>query len=298
MCGNAGNLKLITGRMDSKRRPSHPTAELKEETMHVLILEDDVALGQFLAKGMTLEKHKVDVESNGRAGLESLLLHPPDLLVLDLGLPGMDGLEILERMQGRCPGTSVLVLTGRNGVESRVQCLNLGADDCLPKPFSFTELTARCRALLRRREKPSSASLRVGEIEIDRMQRTVRRNGRPIDLTSKEFSLLEYLVLARGRTCLRSELLREVWQAAPPSGTNVVDVYINYLRKKLGQGAEKTGLEFDSTDRVIETVRGEGYAISLQQGRPDAFAPPLLAFPGNCAAALANPSRTEAIARA
>ncbi len=261
--------------------------------MRVLILEDDVALGKFLAKGMLLEKHKVEVESNGRKGLESLLQHPPDLLVLDLGLPEMDGLEVLERMQGQCPGTSVLVLTGRNGVQSRVQCLNLGADDCLPKPFSFNELTARCRALLRRHERPISATVRVGEIELDRMQRTVKRKDRLIELTSKEFSLLEYLVLARGRTCLRTELLREVWQADPSTGTNVVDVYINYLRKKLGQGVEKKGLEGDSTDRVIETVRGEGYAISLAQGRTDTSS--ARPFPGEDVAALVRISQRAVV---
>ena len=265
-----------------------PTVVLREERMRVLILEDDVALGQLLAKGLSLEKHQVEVESNGRLGLESLLLYPPDLLVLDLGLPGMDGLEILTRMHGRCPATSVLVLSGRSGVESRVQCLNLGADDCLPKPFSFAELTARCRAVLRRREKPTTAILRVGEIEMDRMQRTVKRNGRPIELTSKEFSLLEYLVLAGGRTCLRSELLREVWQGAPPAGTNVVDVYINYLRKKLAQGAAKTSLNFDHVDKVIETVRGEGYAIALRQERPDPFMLPPFPFSAGGTAALAS----------
>lgn len=233
--------------------------------MRVLILEDDVALGQLLAKVITLEKHTVEVESDGLRGLDSLLLRPPDLLVLDLGLPTIDGFEILARMQGRCPGTAVLVLTGRNGVESRVQCLNLGADDCLPKPFSFNELTARCRALLRRREKPAAATLRAGDLEIDRIQRTVTRNRRFIELTSKEFALLEYLMLARGRTCLRSELLREVWQAAPPAGTNVVDVYINYLRKKLGPSAGKAGVVCEPADRLIETVRGEGYAIRASQ---------------------------------
>lgn len=233
--------------------------------MRILILEDDLALGNFLAKGLTLEKHQVELESDGRTGLASLLLHAPDLLVLDLGLPGMDGLEILQRMQGQCPETSVLVLTGRNGVESRVHCLNLGADDCLPKPFSFNELTARCRALLRRRQQSANSTLCVGSLEMDRIQRTVKRHGRVIELTSKEFSLLEYLVLARGRPCGRSELLREVWQAAPPSGTNVVDVYINYLRKKL---AYKTGFPLEPADRVIETVRGEGYAISLQHHEP------------------------------
>ncbi len=267
--------------------------------MRVLILEDDVALGQFLAKGLALEKHKVEIENNGRTGLDSLLLNPPDLLVLDLGLPEMDGLEILVRMQGRCPATSVLVLTGRKGVESRVQCLNLGADDCLPKPFSFNELTARCRALLRRREKPASSTLHVGPLEIDRIERTVKRNGRLIELTSKEFSLLEYLVLARGRTCLRSELIREVWQAGPPAGTNVIDVYINYLRKKLGEGGEKTGSQSDSRDRLIETVRGEGYAISLPQQERSGSLLPAVPLPASSMNGLANAlCRVEASAHA
>ena len=158
--------------------------------MRVLILEDDVALGQLLAKVIALEKHTVEVDGDGRRGLDSLLSRPPDLLVLDLGLPGMDGLEILARIQGRCPRTAVLVLTGRSGVESRVQCLNLGADDCLPKPFSFNELTARCRALLRRREKPAATTLRAGDIQIDRMQRTVTRHGRLVELTFKNRLLL------------------------------------------------------------------------------------------------------------
>ena len=262
--------------------------------MRVLILEDDGALGNFLRKGLTLDKHTVEVESNGRTGLGSVLSQPPDLLILDLGLPGMDGLEVLERLQGRCQEMSVLVLTGRIGVDSRVRCLNLGADDCLAKPFSFNEFMARCRALLRRREKPMAAVLRVGDIEVDRIQRTVKRKGRPVDLTSKEFSLFEYLVLARGRTCLRSELLREVWQSAPPAGTNVVDVYINYLRKKLGP-AERTSVESDSADRIIETVRGEGYTISLQQERSESLEAPAPAFPGSAAAALLRvPPPTEA----
>ncbi len=244
--------------------------------MRILILEDDPALGPFVAKGLTLEKHQVELETDGCRGLASLLLHAPDLLVLDLGLPGMDGYEILQRMQGQCPGTSVLVLTGRNGVESRVHCLDLGADDCLPKPFSFTELMARCRALLRRRQHSATSTLCVGDLEVDRIQRTVKRHGRLVELTSKEFSLLEYLVLARGRPCGRSELLRGVWQAAPPSGTNVVDVYINYLRKKLAYGADKMTFAPEPSDRVIGTVRGEGYAISLERHEP--LQPPMPAL--------------------
>ena len=188
--------------------------------------------------------------------MEHALEHAPDLMVLDLSLPRMDGIQVLEEMRGRFAGTSVLVLTGRNALEDRVKCLNLGADDCLLKPFSFTELTARCRALMRRREQQfADPVLRLGGVEIDRIARRVARDGSAVELTTKEYALLEYLMLARGRTCSRSVLLREVWQMSPDAGTNVVDVYVNYLRKKLG-GARISGAL--GPDRLIETVRGKG----------------------------------------
>jgi len=130
--------------------------------------------------------------------------------VLDLSLPRKDGTEVLEEMRGRFDETAVLVLTGRSHVDERVKCLNLGADDCLLKPFSFHELTARCRALLRRREQFADPVLRHGDVEMNRMERKVVRNGRLVELTVKEFSLLEFLLMRRGRCCSRSELLREV----------------------------------------------------------------------------------------
>jgi DNA-binding response OmpR family regulator len=177
-------------------------------------------------------------------------------MVLDLSLPRKDGTEVLEAMQGRFNGTAVLVLTGRSGVEERVKCLNLGADDCLLKPFSFHELTARCRALLRRRDQFADPVLRHGDVELNRMERRVTRNGRAVELTVKEFCLLEFLLQRRGHCCGRAELLREVWQMSPDAGTNVVDVYINYLRKKLA-----TGVDSEAGYAVIETVRGEGYRM-------------------------------------
>jgi DNA-binding response OmpR family regulator len=142
-------------------------------------------------------------------------------------------------------------------VEERVKCLNLGADDCLLKPFSFHELTARCRALLRRREQFADPVLRHGDLELNRMERKVIRNGQQVELTVKEFSLLEFLLMRRGRCCNRSELLREVWQMSPDAGTNVVDVYVNYLRRKLGA----VSVDGDIGNSVIETVRGEGYRM-------------------------------------
>jgi len=230
--------------------------------MRVLIVEDDAALGLFLAKGLKLEGHEVDLAGDGQSGLERALEHRPDLMVLDLSLPQKDGMQVLEEMHGRFMETSVLVLTGRNALDERVRCLNLGADDCLLKPFSFSELSARCRALLRRREQFADPVLRVAGVELNRMDRSVSRDGVRVELTAKEFALLEYLMQARGRVCLRSELLRDVWQASPAAGTNVVDVYVNYLRKKLGAARQQSGLDFQEPDRVIDTVRGEGYVMA------------------------------------
>jgi DNA-binding response OmpR family regulator len=235
--------------------------------MRVLIVEDDVALGVFLAKGLKLDGHEVDLVGDGQTGLQHALEHRPDLMVLDLSLPRKDGVQVLEEMRGRFADTSVLVLTGRNGVQDRVKCLDLGADDCLLKPFSFSELNARCKALLRRREQYADPTLRIGGVELNRLTRSVTRDGSEVDLTAKEFSLLEYLMQARGRICLRSDLLRDVWQTSPVAGTNVVDVYVNYLRKKLGAArSEEYGDSF-GPDRVIETVRGEGYLMAMTSQR-------------------------------
>jgi DNA-binding response OmpR family regulator len=225
--------------------------------MRILIVEDDAALGLFLQKGLKLEGHEVTWVGDGEAALVQAEQYRPDLMVLDLSLPKKDGTEVLAEMRGRFDETAVLVLTGRSEVEERVKCLNLGADDCLLKPFSFHELTARCRALLRRREQFADPMLRHGDVELNRMERRVTRNGRSVELTVKEFALLEFLLMRRGRCCSRAELLREVWQMLPAAGTNVVDVYVNYLRKKLGAGS----VDADAGYCVIETVRGEGYQM-------------------------------------
>ncbi len=217
--------------------------------MRVLIVEDDAALGTYLQRGLRFEGHDVALVADGQTGLDHALEHTPDLMVLDLGLPQKDGIQVLEEMHGRFAGTSVLVLTGRSGLQERVDCLNMGADDFLMKPFSLSELMARCRALLRRRGQFADPTLKLGGVELNRMERRVSRAGVAVELTTKEFALLEYLMQGRGRTCSRTELLREVWQMTPDAGTNVVDVYVNYLRKKLG-GSE-----------AIATVRGEGYAM-------------------------------------
>lgn len=233
--------------------------------MQILIVEDDVALGSFLQKGMKLEGHDVEWVGDGEAALLYAEECRPDLMILDLSLPRKDGTEVLAEMQGRFDDMAVLVLTGRNQVDERVKCLNLGADDCLLKPFSFQELTARCRALLRRREQFADPVLRHGEVELNRMDRKVSRSGVAVELTVKEFSLLEFLMLRRGRCCSRTELLQEVWHMSPDAGTNVVDVYINYLRKKLSVTSEAE----DAGYSLIETVRGEGYQMASLKKLPE-----------------------------
>ena len=233
--------------------------------MRILIVEDDTALGAFLQKGMEEEGHAVDWVLDGEAAVRHAHKEHPDLIILDLSLPKKDGTEVLAELNGQFDGTAILVLTARGDVEERVRCLNLGADDCLLKPFSFHELTARCRALLRRRETFADPMLRHGEVEMNRIDHRVKRCGRAVELTAKEFALLEFLMLRGGRCCKRSELLRDVWQMSPDAGTNVVDVYINYLRKKLGAA----GGEGDTVSSVIETVRGEGYRMGAIKPLPE-----------------------------
>lgn len=227
--------------------------------MRVLVVEDDRSLGLFLQKGLALEGHEVEWVSDGETAVERARCWAPDLVVLDLGLPQRDGREVLAVLTEERTASSVMVLTGRGEVEERVRCLNLGADDFLSKPFSFQELTARCRAILRRRERNTDSVLRWDDVELDRLRRTVERAGSAIELTGKEFALLESLMLRRGQTCTRAELLEKVWQMAPETHTNVLDVYVNYVRRKLGGSEPQTPL--------IETVRGIGYRMAAASRR-------------------------------
>lgn len=225
--------------------------------MRVLIVEDDSSLGQFLQKRLVLEGHEVAWVGDGESALENAERSSPDLMVLDLGLPRRDGTEVLGLMQAHFPQTAVLVLSGRSDLQERVRCLDMGADDFMLKPFSFHELLARCRALLRRRDRFADPVLRFGGVELDRMARTVLYEDKPVRLTVREFKLMEFLILRKGESCTRAELLSHVWSGTPAAGTNIVDVYITYLRKKLvaAHPEAEAGLS------VIETVRGTGYRI-------------------------------------
>jgi DNA-binding response OmpR family regulator len=230
--------------------------------MRVLIVEDDVALGGFLRQGLTLDGFDVALAADGEAALASAAKLRPELMILDLGLPRKDGMEVLAEMGEHFRSTSVLVLTGRAAMEERVACLELGADDVVLKPFSLEELRARLRAL-RRRRRSEDQVLRFGDLVMDRAERRVTQSGREVELTTTEFSLLESLLRRRGeRVCSRAELLREVWRDPVGMGTNIVEVYINYLRKKLGlRLGRNSGVLRPSCQSVIRTVRGEGYVL-------------------------------------
>ncbi|MGA3088575.1 MAG: response regulator transcription factor [Terriglobales bacterium] len=220
--------------------------------MRILVVEDDAALSSFIRKGLEAEHYAVDIANDGNQGRSMAMEFDYDLVVLDLNLPGLDGLTILKSVRQRKANLPVMILTARSRVEDRVQCLDSGADDYLIKPFSYLELSARARALLRRSHLPSESVLSVRDLSLDRVERRVQRAGRPIDLTTKEFALLEYLMRNAGRRLTRAMIIEHVWDLTFDSTTNVVDVYINYLRRKVDDGFSPS---------LINTVRGVGYQI-------------------------------------
>jgi len=219
--------------------------------MRVLIAEDDHALAMFLARGMEADGHRVRSTGNGAEAVAAFLEELPDLTILDLNLPVMDGEQALSEMRNFDQQLPVLVLTGRQEVETRIRCLDLGADDLMLKPFSLHELRARCRALLRRKRE-ARLILRVADLELDRLDHTAKRAGEPVMLTNKEFALMEHLMLHRGQCVSRVELLDAVWNMEPAQTTNIVDVYVNYLRRKLKD---------PPPGYLLRTVRGQGYVV-------------------------------------
>ena len=179
--------------------------------MRILIVEDDVALASFVRKGLEAEHHAVDTAQDGEQGRSMAIGIEYDLVVLDLNLPGVDGLSVLRTIRQRKMNLPVMILTARNRIEDRVQCLDSGADDYLTKPFSFLELSARLRALLRRSHLPSASVLKVRDLNLDRVERKVERGGRHIELTTKEFALLEYMMRNAGRSLTRAMIIEHVW---------------------------------------------------------------------------------------
>jgi len=220
--------------------------------MRILLVEDDKKVASFIRKGLEEEGYAVDVAADGEAGLFMGLDRLHDLIILDVMLPKKPGFQVLRELRQAKVATPVLMLTARDTVEDKVQGLDAGADDYLTKPFVFAELLARVRALLRRRAETRSPRLQVADLVLDPATRSVTREGQPITLTNREFALLEYLMRNAGRVLTRTAITEHVWDYDFDSGTNVIDVYVNYLRKKIDAGHEP---------KLLHTVRGAGYVL-------------------------------------
>lgn len=228
--------------------------EAAHRPVRVLVVEDDEEIAQVLQRSLRMEGYEVRLSSDGEAALTDVGDFLPDVLVLDLGLPRLDGLEVARRVRERGDDVPILILTARDALESRVEGLDIGADDYLVKPFERQELLARLRALLRRRPPRGMAPLRVGDLVLNPDTHEVRRGERPIELTQREFELLEYLMRNERLVISRQKLLDEVWGYDPFSITNTIEVFVSNLRRKLEAGGE---------DRILHTVRGAGYVLRV-----------------------------------
>jgi two-component system response regulator MprA len=217
----------------------------------ILVIEDEERIRNFLQRGLTFEGYRVDTAPDGEAGLEIARDNPPDLVLLDLMLPGLDGLEVCRRLRS-VSDVPILMLTARESVEDRVTGLDAGADDYLVKPFAFDELMARVRALLRRAQPTKPQVYRFGDLELDTGTRQGRRAGRLFDLTAKEYELLELFMRHPRQVLTREIIFDRVWDYDFGGESNIIEVYVRYLRQKT---------EGDSLPRLIHTVRGIGYVL-------------------------------------
>ena len=220
--------------------------------MRILVAEDDAPLAEFLHQRLLQEQFAVQIASDGIEAQRLASDQPYDLVILDLNRPESAGLDVLRNIRLKKPDLPVLIVTGASMVEERVRGLDAGADDYVAKPFAFAELAARIRAVLRRGNRPAHAVLSVEDLTIDRVSHTVQRDGHSIDLSPKEFALLEFLMRNPGQPVTRSSIVEQVWKLNFDSMTNVVDVYINYLRRKVDTGYNRS---------LIRTIRGVGYQI-------------------------------------
>ncbi len=226
--------------------------------MRILVVEDEPGVARFVRQGLAEAGHAVDVARDGQEGLDYALAAEYDAIVLDIMLPRLNGLDLLRELRNRSVKTPVLLLTAKDAIDDRVKGLDAGADDYLVKPFAFPELLARIRALLRRPPLQADSVLRVGDLEMDIATRKVSRNGQPVDLTPREFSLLEFLMRHPSQVLTRTQIAEHVWNFDFYNESNVVDVYIGYLRRKIDRGFPYP---------LIHTVRGVGYL--LEEGRSD-----------------------------
>jgi heavy metal response regulator len=225
--------------------------------MRLLLIEDEEKVSRFIVKGLTAERFAVDVASEGNRGLELALTYNYDLIILDLMLPGLSGTEVLRLVRRQNERVPVLVLTARDAVADKVRHFEIGADDYLTKPFAFAELLVRVKALLRRGAVSRVNVLRVADLEIDRLTQQVRRGGQRVELTGKEYALLEYLMTNAGRVLSRTMIIEHVWDQSFDGATNIVDVYVRHLRNKIDEPFER---------KLIRTVRGVGYTIGGEEG--------------------------------
>jgi heavy metal response regulator len=223
--------------------------------MRILVVEDEKRIADFLCRGLEGAGYAVDAAPNGATALDHIHSTDYDLVVLDLMLPDMDGLRVLERVRNRKVGPPVLILSARGGLDDRVKGLEQGADDYLVKPFAFVELLARVRALLRRGQ-PTPERLQVGDLTVDCIRRKVVRGNETIDLAPKEFGILEYMMRNRGRPLSRTMIVEHVWDMDYDGLTNIVDVYIRHLRSKIDDRFQQ---------KLIQTVRGIGYMIEAPE---------------------------------
>ncbi|MFN5581920.1 response regulator [Gemmatimonas sp.] len=220
--------------------------------MKILVIEDDPTVGEFVRRGLEEQRWQADLCNNGLEGERLATAQPYDLIILDMRLPGRNGLDVLKSLRSRGFERPVLVLTAQDAVDAKVETLRAGADDYVTKPFAFEELLARAEALLRRPRAMASPQLRVADLELDQGTREVRRAGELIELTPKEFAVLEYLMRHAGRVMSRTLITEYAWGYHFDPGTNIVDVVINHLRKKIDARFDK---------KLITTVRGVGYMI-------------------------------------
>lgn len=225
--------------------------------MLVLIVEDDPSVARFIERGLAAHGHQTLVADNGEDGVALALGEHVELVLMDISLPGLDGQRALERIRLRRPGLPVLMLTARDDLPSKVSALDAGADDYLTKPFAFDELLARMRALIRRADQPRATELQAGELRLDLLTRRISRSGTLIELSSRETALLEYFMRHRGHVLSRQQLLSAVWDVDFDPESNVVDVYVSYLRRKLDPPGETS---------YIATVRGAGYRFEPPAG--------------------------------
>ncbi len=220
--------------------------------MRVLVIEDETKVGSFIKRALEEESYAVDLCEDGAQGLDMALSGSYDLIMIDLMLPGLPGLEVLTRLRKEKIQTPVLILTAQSKVDQRVKGLDAGADDYLTKPFAIDELLARVRALLRRGPTESSGILQIDDLMLNPATREVTRGGQRIDLTVKEYALLEYFMRHSGRVLTRPMISDHVWNQDFDTFTNVIDVYVNYLRNKIDRGRAR---------KLIHTIRGSGYML-------------------------------------